>query len=136
MTGTAGQKRLPRAIFENRPFPLPPLTEQSRIVARVEELMRLCDALEAKGRLEAEQHARLLGALLGTLTDSATPEELAANWQRVADHFDLLLDRPEAVDALEQTILQLAVRGCWCRRIRMTNRQACCWSESGGERIG
>jgi type I restriction enzyme S subunit len=49
--------------------------------------------------------------LLGTLIDSATPEELAANWQRVAEHFDLLLDRPEAVDALEQTVLQLAVRG-------------------------
>ncbi len=93
------------------PFPLPPLAEQARIVARVDELMRLCDALEAKGRLEAEQHARLIGTLLGTLTDSSTPEELAANWQRVADHFDLLLDRPEAVDALEQTILRLAVRG-------------------------
>jgi type I restriction enzyme S subunit len=92
-------------------LPLPPLEEQARIVARVDDLMRLCDALEAKGRLEAEQHARLLGTLLGTLTDSSTPEELAANWQRVADHFDLLLDRPEAVDALEQTILQLAVRG-------------------------
>lgn len=90
---------------------LPPQAEQSRIVARVNELMRLCDDLEAKGRLEAEQHARLLCTLLGTLTDSSTPEELAANWQRVADHFDLLLDRPEAVDALEQTILQLAVRG-------------------------
>lgn len=111
MTGTAGQKRLPRSFFENCPFPLPPLEEQARIVARVDELMRLCDALEAKGRLEAEQHARLLGTLLGTLTDSSTPEELAANWQRVADHFDLLLDRPEAVEALEQTILQLAVRG-------------------------
>jgi type I restriction enzyme S subunit len=92
-------------------FPLPPIAEQARIVTRVEELMRLCDALETKGRLEAEQHARLLGTLLGTLTDSSTPEELVANWQRVADHFDLLLDRPEAVDALEQTILQLAVRG-------------------------
>ena len=111
MTGTAGQKRLPRTYFENRPFPLPPLAEQARIVARVDELMRLCDALEAQGRLEAAQHAQLLSTLLGTLTDSATPEELAANWQRVADHFDLLLDRPEAVDALEQTILQLAVRG-------------------------
>ncbi len=92
-------------------IPLPPGSEQARIVARVDELMRLCDALEEKGRLEAEQHARLLSTLLGTLTDSATPEELAANWQRVAEHFDLLLDRPEAVDALEQSILQMAVRG-------------------------
>lgn len=92
-------------------LPLPPLEEQARIVARVEELMRLCDELEAKGRLEAQQHARLLETLLGTLTDSTTAEELAANWQRVAEHFDLLLDRPEAVDELEQTVLQLAVRG-------------------------
>ena len=90
---------------------LPPLPEQSRIVARVEELMRLCDALEAKGQLEATQHAQLVSTLLGTLTDSSTPDELADNWPRVAQHFDLLLDRPAAVDALEQTILQLAVRG-------------------------
>jgi type I restriction enzyme S subunit len=93
------------------PIPLPPLAEQSRIVTRVEELMRLCDALEAKGQLEAKQHAQLVSTLLGTLTDSETPKELADNWQCVATHFDLLLDRPEAVDALEQTILQLAVRG-------------------------
>ena len=95
---------------------IPPLREQARIVARVDELMQLCDALEAKGRLEAQQHARLLETLLGTLTDSTTPEELAANWQCVADHFDLLLDRPGAVDALEKTILQLAVRGLLVRQ--------------------
>ena len=29
----------------------------------------------------------------------------------MAQHFDLLLDRPQAIDALEQTLLQLAVRG-------------------------
>ena len=91
--------------------PYPPLAEQSRIVTRVEELMQLCDALEASGQLEAQQHAQLVGTLLTTLTQSETPEALADNWQRIATHFDVLLDRPEAVDALEQTILQLAVRG-------------------------
>ncbi len=90
---------------------LPPLAEQSRIVTRVEELMQVCDALEASGQLEAQQHAQLVSTLLGTLTQSETPEALADNWQRIATHFDVLLDRPEAVDALEQTILQLAVRG-------------------------
>ena len=106
-------------------IPLPPLAEQSRIVTRVEELMRLCDALQDKARLEATQHEQLVGTLLGTLTaasragapdaSASTPGEpadpLHAKWQRVAPHFDLLLDRPEAVDALEQTIVQLAVRG-------------------------
>jgi type I restriction enzyme S subunit len=91
--------------------PLPPLAEQSRIVTRVEELMRLCDALEAKAQLQAAQHAQLVSTLLATLTDSETPAQLTDNWHRIATHFDLLLDRPEAVDALEQTILQLAVRG-------------------------
>ena len=108
--GTA-QKVLNIGTVDAMLYPLPPLAEQSRIVARVEELMRLCDALQAKGQLEATQHAQLLSTLLGTLTASATPDELANNWQRVAQHFDLLLDRPQAIDALEQTLLQLAVRG-------------------------
>ncbi|MFM1908338.1 MAG: hypothetical protein RLZZ591_2015 [Pseudomonadota bacterium] len=90
---------------------LPPESEQSRIVTRVEELMQLCNALEASGQLEAQQHAQLVNTLLATLSQSETPEALADNWQRIATHFDVLLDRPEAVDALEQTILQLAVRG-------------------------
>jgi type I restriction enzyme S subunit len=111
MTGSAGQKRLSRHYFETRAFPLPPLAEQARIVARVEELMQLCDALEAHGRLQDEQHARLVATLFDALAASASAEELAENWQRIATHFDLLLDRPEAVDALEQTLLQLAVRG-------------------------
>jgi type I restriction enzyme S subunit len=91
--------------------PLPPLAEQSRIVTRVEELMRLCDALEAKGQLAATAHAQLVSTLLTTLTDSETPAQVTENCHHIATHFDLLLDRPQAVDALEQTILQLAVRG-------------------------
>lgn len=91
--------------------PLAPLAEQSRIVARVEELMQLCDALEQQGKLEAAQHARLVGTLFDALANSESAHALAENWQCVAASFDLLLDRPEAVDALEQTLLQLAVRG-------------------------
>ena len=109
--GGVGLQHVTKGVLENLVLVLPPLAAQSRIVARVEALMRLCDALEAKGQLEATQHAQLVSTLLGTLTASTTPEELAANWQRVAQHFDLLLDRPEAIDALEQTLLQLAVRG-------------------------
>ena len=101
--------KMPRLGTEdarNAVIPLPPLPEQARIVARVEELMRVCDALEATGQRQAAHHRQLVQTLLGDLTaDSRT------SWQRVATHFDTLLDRPSAVDALEQTILQLAVRG-------------------------
>lgn len=110
-SGTTNQIELNTSTVVSHLMPLPPLAEQARIVTRVEELMRLCDALEAKGQLEAVQHAQLVQTLLGALTASTSPDELADNWQRVAAHFDHLLDRPEAIDALEQTILQLAVRG-------------------------
>jgi len=92
-------------------FPLPPLAEQSRIVAKVEELMALCDALETRGQLQAEQHARLTATLFDALAASESAHQLQENWARLAASFDLVLDRPQAVDALEQTILQLAVRG-------------------------
>ncbi|MBR8367153.1 restriction endonuclease subunit S [Burkholderia sp. AU19243] len=92
-------------------IPLPPIEEQAEIVAKVDELMRLCDELEAGGRLEAEQHTRLTANLFEALAASESSHALAENWSRIAAHFDLLLDRPEAVDTLEQTILQLAVRG-------------------------
>ncbi len=112
---TAGQKTVNQGHIGSLQFPLPPLPEQARIVTRVEELMRVCDALEDKGQQQAAHHRQLVQTLLGTLTgadrdpDTATPTQDA--WQRVAAHFDTLLDRPSAVDALEQTILQLAVRG-------------------------
>ena len=46
----------------------------------------------------------MVPTLLGALTVSATPEELADNWQRVAQHFDLLLDR-KLVDAGDLVIV-------------------------------
>ncbi|RZF24013.1 restriction endonuclease subunit S [Paraburkholderia sp. UYCP14C] len=90
---------------------LPPAAEQVRIIAKVDELMKLCDELETHGRLESEQHARLTAALFDPLAASESAHALAENWARVAAHFDLLLDRPEAVDALERAIGRMAVRG-------------------------
>jgi type I restriction enzyme S subunit len=46
MTGTSGQKSVPKDFFVENPFPLPPLNEQLRIVSKVDELFALCDALK------------------------------------------------------------------------------------------
>lgn len=105
------QMNISQRDLQNIVLPLPGKAEQVRIVAKVDELMRLCDELETRGRLETEQHAQLTATLFDALAASESAHALAENWARVAAHFDLLLDRPEAVDALEQIIVHLAVRG-------------------------
>ena len=51
-------------------FPLPPLAEQRRIVARVDELMALCDRLEAS---LASAAGASLGLLEAVLRDALAP---------------------------------------------------------------
>jgi len=111
MTGTAGQKRITRDYFAGKHFPLPPLPEQHRIVAKVDELMALCDQLEQQQTDSIDAHQTLVETLLGTLTRVESPEELSAAWSRIADHFDTLFTTEHSIDQLKQTILQLAVMG-------------------------
>ncbi|MAY01825.1 MAG: restriction endonuclease [Gammaproteobacteria bacterium] len=54
MTGTAGQKRITRDYFAGNHFPLPPVSEQNQIVAKVDELMAICDNLK-ENLLNAKQ---------------------------------------------------------------------------------
>ena len=112
MTGTAGQKRLPAEHFANSPFPLPPLAEQHRIVAKVDELMALCDQLEA-ARAEREATRNHLTAM--SLAQLNTPDPDSAVFQSHAvftlENLDHLTARPDQIKALRQTILNLAVRG-------------------------
>ncbi|MBO2568878.1 restriction endonuclease subunit S [Shewanella algae] len=124
--------------------PLPPLSEQHRIVAKVDELMALCDHLEQQTDASIEAHQQLVTVLLdslllppatadgslllppataegsllsppataeGSLINSAAADEFMANWARISDHFDTLFTTEASIDALKQTILQLAVMG-------------------------
>lgn len=91
--------------------PLPPTAEQLRIVAKVDELMGLCDALEAQAKDSLQAHQTLVEACLATLTNSQTPEDLTQNWTRIEAHFDTLFMTEESVQSLRGTIMQLAVQG-------------------------
>lgn len=105
---------LPRLATEKAraaPFPLPPLAEQKRIVAKVDELMALCDALEQESEDALAAHQTLVETLLATLVSSTDAADLARNWARLEMHFDTLFSTEASIDALKQTILNLAVRG-------------------------
>jgi len=84
------------------PIPLPPLAEQKRIVAKVDELMALCDQLEAQQQERDKQHAALARASLARFANDPTPDNLQFLFHRSYD-----ID-PED---LRKSILRLAVRG-------------------------
>lgn len=105
---------LSKKVLECFEMPIPPLAEQQRIVAKVDELMTLCDQLEQQNEHQLDAHQQLTDTLLATLTESTNAQELNDNWQRLAQHFDLLFSGPMgawAIDRLKDTILQLAVMG-------------------------
>ncbi|WDU62955.1 restriction endonuclease subunit S [Pseudomonas poae] len=90
---------------------LPPLAEQHRIVAKVDELMALCDHLEAQQTDAESAHAQLVQALLDSLTQASDATDFSTSWQRLAEHFHTLFTTEPSIDALKQTMLQLAVMG-------------------------
>ena len=112
MTGTAGQKRVPIEYFASSPFSLPPLTEQHRVVAKVDELMALCDRLEVARAARETTRDRLSASSLARL-DAPDPDPMVfRNHAAFAlEHLTPLTTRRDQIKALRQTILNLAVRG-------------------------
>lgn len=111
MTGTAGQKRLPTEYFATRALPLPPSTEQSRIVAKVDELMALCDKLETQQQARRKLQNKLRQSTLQAVASAASPHELQTSWARLADNFGRLFHASEDVAELRRLILDMAMRG-------------------------
>jgi type I restriction enzyme S subunit len=102
MTGSAGQKRVPHDYFANSPFPLPPPAEQKRIVAKVDELMALCDRLETQQQERDTRQAALARASLARFAEAPTPANL-----------DFLFHNSYNITPadLRKSILTLAVQG-------------------------
>lgn len=74
MTGSVGQKRVPKVFIQSAVIPLPPLPEQHRIVAAIEALFTRLDTAKARlervpGILKQFRQAVLAAACDGRLTE-------------------------------------------------------------------
>jgi len=116
----AGRGGLPKNRMDQIPVPVPPLAEQHRIVAKVDELMGLCDQLEAAKNERELVRDRLVAASLDGITprrqDAKETEGslgALASWREplFLHHLPRLTTRPEHIKQLRQTLLNLAVRG-------------------------
>ncbi|HOW75035.1 MAG TPA: restriction endonuclease subunit S, partial [Candidatus Competibacteraceae bacterium] len=105
------QLNLNIGLVREFPLGLPPLAEQHRIVAKVDELMALCDQLEvAKNKREA-QRDQLIAASLHRIGEAQTATTLSTAVRFHLDQLPHFTTRPEHIKQLRQTILNLAVRG-------------------------
>jgi type I restriction enzyme S subunit len=116
VSGTTNQVELNTSVVMSLVLPIPPLAEQHRIVAKVDELMLLCNDLEQQTEDSISAHKTLVEVLLSKLTNpiqsnSDTVDSFQQNWQRIVEHFDVLFTTEHSIEQLKKTILQLAVMG-------------------------
>jgi type I restriction enzyme S subunit len=111
-TKQMAQPKLALKRIAGAKFPLPPLAEQQRIVAKVDELMTLCDELAAAQSEREARRDRLVAATLHRLAASAAdPAPFPERARFYFTHLPRLTTRPEHIHQLRQTILNLAVQG-------------------------
>ncbi|MGA9780267.1 MAG: restriction endonuclease subunit S [Limisphaerales bacterium] len=104
--------------YAQLPVGLPPLAEQRRIVAKVEELMALCDELEQRQHARHNARQCLAQAAFHHLTTAKDPAEFRKRFNFILQHSAFILDE---VPQLRQAILQLAVQGKLVPHERMRN---------------
>jgi type I restriction enzyme, S subunit len=111
-SGTSlSMKNVSRAVILGLAMPLPPLTEQHRIVAKVEELLALCHRLEAAQAERESRRGRLVAASLQRLNEPANAPAFREHARFHLSHLPHLTTRPDHFQQLRQTILNLAARG-------------------------
>jgi len=105
--GGVGLKHVTKGQVEALLVPIPPVEEQKRIVAKVDELMALCDQLEAQQQERERRFPVLSRTCHARFAEAPTPANL--------DH---IFDETGTVSPadLRRTILALAVRGRLSRR--------------------
>jgi type I restriction enzyme S subunit len=104
-------KHVNRGPFLAHVVGIPPLAEQHRIVARVDELMGLLDRFEAARSTRDGTRTALRDSALAALRDADTFEEVEVAWHRIAERMADIVTDPDDVDPLRQAVLGLAVRG-------------------------
>jgi len=90
---------------------LPSPKEQTLIVAKVDELMALCDELERKKKLRDDLRTAARASAIDAFSTASTPKELNAAWKRIHENWITIADTPESIASLRSLILDLAVHG-------------------------
>ncbi len=104
-------KHINRGPFLSHVVALPPLAEQERVVAKVDELMGLCGELEARQERRHWATTRFRGSALYALTEAETRDGLRHAWKRASANWERLTTDADVVDHWRKVIRDLATTG-------------------------
>lgn len=99
---------------------LPPIAEQKRIVAKVDELMGLCDQFEAEKQHRDSLRQRLRASAFAALMNAPTDDALSTAWSFIHQHWHPLTQHPDDVKDVRRSLLQLAFSGSLTPRLEQT----------------
>ncbi len=106
------QQNISQKILKAHPVSLPALSEQHRIVTKVDELMNLCDQLEAAKAEREKCRDNLVAASMQGLNQPTEEEETFREHARFTfNNLPRITTRATHIKQLRQSILNLAVRG-------------------------
>lgn len=117
-------------------YPIFPLEEQSRIVAKVDELMALCDQLEKQQKDRRKLQNALRQSTLRALAGAESPHELQGSWQRLQANFGHLFSEPGDVRAFRDVLFDLALRGLFLPSSRLATTDGPAGQELGPLPVG
>ncbi len=98
-------------FLRNYLIPIPPIAEQRRIVAKIDELMARCDELEKLRQSHAQKQITIHTAALNQLLTAKDSHDFQASWHFITQHFGELYSTKTNVAELRKAILQLSIMG-------------------------
>ncbi|MEM5345793.1 restriction endonuclease subunit S [Paraburkholderia azotifigens] len=105
------QQNISQTILKAQRIDLPSVEEQSHIVAKVDELMALCNQLEAQQQVRRNLQNALRQATLQALPNAQSPHELQDSWHRLQANLGYLFSEPGDVRLFRDALIDLALRG-------------------------
>ena len=107
----AAQPNISREKITNTIVPLPPFEEQKRIVEKIDQLMLLCDKLEAERNSKNKLQLQINSAAINNLIKANDEISFNKAWSFIANRFDTLYTVKQNVTVLKDVILNLAIKG-------------------------
>lgn len=107
----AAQPNLNVGKIKTTLIPLPPLAEQKRIVAKIDQLMSLCDKLASERNERSNKRLKIHTAAINKLITAPDKSEFNSSRNFITKNFSELYSVKENVEELKKAILQLAVMG-------------------------